>query len=196
MITTASLTAEFAAEVRRDLQLTPKQLQSKYLYDALGSSVFEAICRLPWYRITRAENRLLHSHADEIVIAIDREPSTIVELGSVDKEYFIAMEHVRGRDLAETMRTLWARVGPPRPELVACIHDPQKLGHNGRRLASILDEVKLRRVLARMLAGVGELAATVRFRPISGHGVCLDSAGGPRDRAFGGCIFCAESDVL
>ena len=41
----------------RDLALTPKQLQSKYLYDALGSSLFEAICRLPWYRITRAETR-------------------------------------------------------------------------------------------------------------------------------------------
>ena len=50
---------EFAADVRRDLQLTPKQLQSKYFYDALGSSLFEAICRLPWYRITRAEHRLL-----------------------------------------------------------------------------------------------------------------------------------------
>ena len=42
---------------RRDLALAPKQLQSKYLYDALGSSLFEAICRLPWYRITRAETR-------------------------------------------------------------------------------------------------------------------------------------------
>jgi hypothetical protein len=31
------------------------------------------------------------------------------------------MEYVRGRDLAETMRTLWARIGPPRPELVAYI---------------------------------------------------------------------------
>ena len=29
----------------RDLALAPKQLQSKYLYDALGSSLFEAICR-------------------------------------------------------------------------------------------------------------------------------------------------------
>ena len=47
--------ADFAADVRRDLALAPKQLQSKYLYDALGSSLFEAICRLPWYRITRAE---------------------------------------------------------------------------------------------------------------------------------------------
>ena len=47
--------ADFASEVYRDLRLTPKQLQSKYLYDALGSSLFEAICRLPWYAITRSE---------------------------------------------------------------------------------------------------------------------------------------------
>jgi serine/threonine protein kinase len=45
----------------------------------------------------------------------------VFELGAVDKEYFIAMEYVKGRDLAETMRTLWARVGPPRPELVSYI---------------------------------------------------------------------------
>jgi serine/threonine protein kinase len=45
----------------------------------------------------------------------------VFELGSVDNEYFMSMEYVRGRDLAETMRTLWARIGPPRPELVAYI---------------------------------------------------------------------------
>ena len=55
----SALTLEFAADVRRDLALEPKQIQSKYLYDALGSSLFDAICRLPWYRITRAESRLL-----------------------------------------------------------------------------------------------------------------------------------------
>ena len=38
-----------------------------------------------------------------------------------------------------------------RPELSAAIHDPTKLGIAGRRLASILDETKLRRVLAKML---------------------------------------------
>ena len=37
------LVAQFAADVGRDLALAPKQLQSKYLYDALGSSLFEAI---------------------------------------------------------------------------------------------------------------------------------------------------------
>jgi hypothetical protein len=38
-----------------------------------------------------------------------------------------------------------------RPELVRSIHDPRKRGCAGRRLAAILDETKLRRVLARML---------------------------------------------
>ena len=50
-----SLLAAFATDVKRDLAMEPKQLQSKYLYDRLGSSLFEAICRLPWYRITRSE---------------------------------------------------------------------------------------------------------------------------------------------
>jgi serine/threonine protein kinase len=45
----------------------------------------------------------------------------VFELGNVDGEYFMSMEYVRGHDLAETMRTLWARVGPPRPELVAYV---------------------------------------------------------------------------
>src|SRR5260370_10999342 len=39
----------------------------------------------------------------------------------------------------------------PRPELSAAIHDPRKVGVAGRRLAAILDETRLRRVLARML---------------------------------------------
>jgi L-histidine Nalpha-methyltransferase len=80
MTKTTTTTTEFAVEVRRDLALAPKQLQSKYLYDALGSSLFEAICRLPWYRITRAEHRLLRAHASEIVAELGGH-STIVELG-------------------------------------------------------------------------------------------------------------------
>jgi len=38
-----------------------------------------------------------------------------------------------------------------RPELIAFVHDPSKIGHAGRRLGAILNETKLRRVLARML---------------------------------------------
>jgi len=45
----------------------------------------------------------------------------IFELGSVEGEYFISMEYIRGHDLAETMRAIWKTVGPPRPELVAYV---------------------------------------------------------------------------
>jgi L-histidine N-alpha-methyltransferase len=89
---------QFAADVRRDLQLTPKQLQSKYLYDALGSSLFEAICRLPWYAITRSETRLLETHAHAIVSRVcsstllraGRTP-TIVELGCGSGEKLVIL---------------------------------------------------------------------------------------------------------
>jgi L-histidine N-alpha-methyltransferase len=86
-----TLTAQFAADVRRDLTLTPKQLQSKYLYDPLGSSLFEAICRLPWYRITRAESRLLSRHGAEIVAHLGSPDDTIVELGCGSGEKLVLL---------------------------------------------------------------------------------------------------------
>jgi dimethylhistidine N-methyltransferase len=70
----------FAAEVREYLERTPRQLPSKYLYDELGSSLFEAICRLPWYRITRAESSLLGRFAKKILQPL-RRPLSIAELG-------------------------------------------------------------------------------------------------------------------
>jgi L-histidine Nalpha-methyltransferase len=87
-------TSDFAADVARDLASTPKQLQSKYLYDALGSSLFEAICRLPWYRITRAEQQLLEHHAPEVVRRIAAEPRDvplIVELGCGSGEKIVIL---------------------------------------------------------------------------------------------------------
>ncbi|MGE5414901.1 MAG: L-histidine N(alpha)-methyltransferase [Syntrophomonadaceae bacterium] len=76
----AEAVRDLAEEVRRDLSATPKQLQSKYLYNALGSALFEAICHLPWYRITRAEGRLLARFAPEIVSSL-ADPVTLTELG-------------------------------------------------------------------------------------------------------------------
>jgi L-histidine Nalpha-methyltransferase len=91
LTTPHTFVAEFAADVSRDLLLTPKQLQSKYLYDALGSSLFEAICRLPWYRITRAETRLLAVHAAAVVSALDADEGTIVELGCGSGEKIVLL---------------------------------------------------------------------------------------------------------
>jgi uncharacterized SAM-dependent methyltransferase len=76
----AETVRDFAEEVRRDLALSPKQLQSKYLYNGLGSALFEAICHLPWYRITRAEGRLLSRFAAEMVAPVG-DPVTVTELG-------------------------------------------------------------------------------------------------------------------
>ncbi|HVO25731.1 MAG TPA: glucosidase, partial [Candidatus Margulisiibacteriota bacterium] len=50
-------------------------------------------------------------------------------------------------ELGERLRAFLAT----RPELTAFIHDPGKVGQSGRRLAAILNETKLRRVLATML---------------------------------------------
>ena len=76
---TAEARARFAADVREFLTRRPRQLPSRYLYDELGSTLFEAICRLPWYPLTRAELRLLQAHAREI---LDAGVTTIVELGA------------------------------------------------------------------------------------------------------------------
>jgi dimethylhistidine N-methyltransferase len=68
----------FAIDLRDYLTLTPRQLPSRYLYDDLGSALFEAICRLPWYPLTGAELRLLETHAREILGA---GVTTAIELG-------------------------------------------------------------------------------------------------------------------
>jgi dimethylhistidine N-methyltransferase len=72
--------AAFALDVGYYLTQDPRQLPSRYLYDELGSSLFDAICRLPWYSITRAEMRLLAARAREIFELADP-VARIVELG-------------------------------------------------------------------------------------------------------------------
>ena len=72
----------FAAEVRGGLTKPgQKELPSKYLYDPLGSALFEAICELPEYGLTRAEERLLRRHAEDIA-ARWPPPGVVAELGS------------------------------------------------------------------------------------------------------------------
>ncbi len=72
---------EFAGDVRAGLTKPQKELHSKYLYDELGSSLFEAITHLPEYGLTRADERLLRTYAAEITGLLP--PSvTVIELGS------------------------------------------------------------------------------------------------------------------
>jgi L-histidine N-alpha-methyltransferase len=72
--------AQFAADVQYYLTLAPRQLPSRYFYDELGSALFDAICALPWYGITRTETRLLAAHGRAILAAVPG-LTTIIELG-------------------------------------------------------------------------------------------------------------------
>jgi dimethylhistidine N-methyltransferase len=71
---------DFAQAVRFYLSLNPRQLPSRFLYDTLGSALFDAICHLPWYRITRAELQLLRQHAHTIGRVLGQR-GRLVELG-------------------------------------------------------------------------------------------------------------------
>ncbi len=70
----------FASDVAYYLARQPRQLPSRYFYDPLGSALFEAVCRLPWYALARAEERLLRQRARD-VFRNDAHPP-ILELGS------------------------------------------------------------------------------------------------------------------
>jgi L-histidine N-alpha-methyltransferase len=79
---TPNTSYEFAADVRAGLtKLGQKELPSKYLYDDVGSALFEVICHLPEYGLTRADERLLQRHSHDIVQRLAR-PVAVAELGS------------------------------------------------------------------------------------------------------------------
>jgi L-histidine Nalpha-methyltransferase len=73
--------AGLAEDVRRGLTKEPKRFLPKYFYDELGSQLFEAICLLPEYYLTRAENEILEQYADEIVSSLNGS-TTLLEMGS------------------------------------------------------------------------------------------------------------------
>jgi L-histidine N-alpha-methyltransferase len=79
---TGDSTAQFARDVCTGLSKSgQKELPSKYLYDALGSSLFEAITLLPEYGVTRADERILFRHAQDIVRHVPNQ-TMVSELGS------------------------------------------------------------------------------------------------------------------
>jgi L-histidine N-alpha-methyltransferase len=108
--------AEFAKDVRESLTKPgQRELLSKYLYDELGSALFEAICVLPEYGLTRADARLLERYANEIVGRL-RSPLQVAELGSGSgKKTRWILEA-----LAQRQRTYYYPIEISRSALEAC----------------------------------------------------------------------------
>jgi dimethylhistidine N-methyltransferase len=73
--------AQFAEAVRDGLLAQPKSLPWQYFYDEVGSRLFEKICRLPEYYLTRTEDAILRDYARAMVSGWAQEP-TLIELGS------------------------------------------------------------------------------------------------------------------
>jgi L-histidine N-alpha-methyltransferase len=75
----------FARDIRAGLTTKPKWLPAKYFYDQLGSRLFEAICCLPEYYLTRAEAEILSLYANEMADVV-KAPKRLIELGSGSAE--------------------------------------------------------------------------------------------------------------
>lgn len=85
-------------DVLEGLFTAPRSLPPKYFYDALGSRLFDEICRTDEYYPTRTELALIERHADEVV-ATSR-PTSILELGSgVGAKASILLEACGRQDL-------------------------------------------------------------------------------------------------
>src|ERR1700709_460752 len=77
-----ALENQFAQAVRAGLTIAgQKTLPSRYLYDDLGSALFEAITYLPEYGLTRADARVIEAHTEDLLDAL---PANLLlaELGS------------------------------------------------------------------------------------------------------------------
>ncbi len=79
--TTGTRREELAQAVRTGLTSTPKYIPCCFFYDDAGSALFDQICELPEYYLTRAEDEILRRHAGAIVASVPSD-SVIVELGS------------------------------------------------------------------------------------------------------------------
>ncbi len=71
---------DFARSVAAGLADEPRRLECRFLYDARGSRLYEAICEQPEYYPTRTEAAILAARSAEIRALTG--PATLVELGS------------------------------------------------------------------------------------------------------------------
>lgn len=70
-----------ADDVRRGLTAARKTIPPHHFYDELGSVLFDAICKLPEYYVTRAESEIFDHHAVSIAAAFEQ-PARVIELGA------------------------------------------------------------------------------------------------------------------
>ncbi len=89
-----TVSSTFFQDVKDGLSKPQKELPSKYFYDERGSELFEKICTLDEYYLTRAELDLMETHIEEICSSIG-ENTLLAELGSgSSKKTRLLLEHL------------------------------------------------------------------------------------------------------
>lgn len=78
---TESTAGDFTADVCHGLSASPRTIPCKYLYDARGSELFEAICQTSDYYVTRADLALHEAHLADIAATIGPQ-AHVIEFGS------------------------------------------------------------------------------------------------------------------
>ncbi len=115
----------FLQDVVDGLRRTPKRVPSKYFYDRRGSELFERICELDEYYLTRTELSIMLRHAGDMADAIGPR-CLLIEPGSgSSRKVRLLLEHVREPagyvpvDISREHMTEWvASLGRDFPDLL------------------------------------------------------------------------------
>ena len=112
------VSADFLAEVLAGLSSSPRTLPCKFFYDERGADLFQKICDLPEYYITRTEIEILRLHGAEIAKALGRQIELIGLGTGAGTKTRILLEELRDekRDILQTVperRNVEAESGEP-----------------------------------------------------------------------------------
>ena len=98
---------QLSVEVLSGLQKTPKQLSPVWFYDEFGSFLFESICELPEYYVTRTELAIMHQHAAEMAHCLGPSPA-VIEYGSGNSlKTRVLLDHL---DMPATPQRVWQAI--------------------------------------------------------------------------------------
>jgi L-histidine Nalpha-methyltransferase len=159
-----------AEDVRNGLTAHPKRFLPKYFYDELGSQLFEAICLLPEYYLTRAENEILEKYADEIVASVESvagEATTGRMGGNHPRGQKTLLE--MGSGSASKTRLVIEALLREQPELLFIPVDisATALESSSRILLQSYPPLRIEAYAADYFAGMAELAKSERGRTLA-----------------------------
>lgn len=137
-----------ALGVARGVERTPKAFECCWFYDAQGSRLFEEICALPEYYLTRAEDEILREHAAGLVARLPPGVS-LCELGSGSA--------TKTRRIIES---LLARDGSL--DYTAVDISEAALADSARELLALHPRLSMTAICARYEDGVAQLALQTR----------------------------------